>query len=98
MGELFEKGFKKLQNQFPQILADYRRKGLMMGLEYSHESHGPRMSAELSKNGVIAVFSGNDPKVMRIMPSLVIQPNDVDFILNALEQSMTAISNGGAHG
>ncbi len=98
MGTLFESGFQKLRMKFPQILKEYRRKGLMMGLQYSNESLGPRMSFELSKNGVIAVFSGNDSSVMRIMPTLVIQPLDVEFILNALEMSMSTIEKGITHG
>ncbi len=99
MGELFEKGFKDLRAKYPAILAEHRRKGLMMGLQYVHESMGPRMSLELSKRGVIAVFSGNDPRVMRLMPSLVIEPGDVKTILEALDGAMAAMSaQGGAHG
>ncbi len=98
MGELFEKGYRELLAKYPQILSEFRRKGLMMGLQYVHESIGPRMSAELAKNGVIAVFSGNDPRVMRIMPSLVIQPDDVRFVLNALDASMSEVVKGGIHG
>ena len=98
MGELFEKGFKTLKDRYPQILVEYRRKGLMMGLQYAHENMGPRMSFELSKHGVIAVFSGNDPRVMRIMPSLVIGPDDVATVLDALEKSMKTLAEGGSHG
>ncbi len=98
MGARFEKGFKKIREKYPQILSEYRQKGLMMGLQYTNESLGPRMSLELSKRGVIAVFSGNDPRVMRIMPSLVIQKDDVDFVLGAIESSMKSISKGNLHG
>lgn len=91
MGDLFEQGFRSLQAKYPGVLAEYRRKGLMMGLQYQSESMGPRMSAELSRNGVIAVFSGNDPRVMRIMPSLMIQENDVRTVLEALDASMGRI-------
>lgn len=98
MGTLFQKGFEQLKTKYPNILKEYRRKGLMMGLQYSSEHIGPRMSFELTKNGVIAVFSANDPRVMRIMPSLVLQKEDVAFVLQALETSMETISKGGVHG
>lgn len=98
MGERFETGFEKLKVKYPAILSEYRRKGLMMGLQYTQENMGPRMSFELSKNGVIGVFSGNDPRVMRIMPSLVIQNDDVDFVLNALDASMAVLNGGPTHG
>ncbi|MBI2712330.1 MAG: aspartate aminotransferase family protein [Bdellovibrio sp.] len=98
MGMIFQQGFEKLKLQYPQILAEYRRKGLMMGLQYASEHMGPRMSFELAKRGVIAVFSANDPRVMRFMPSLVIQKEDVLFVLDALDKSMGAISKGVSHG
>jgi acetylornithine/succinyldiaminopimelate/putrescine aminotransferase len=98
MGDLFEIGFKKLIQSYPQIFKEFRRKGLMMGLQFTEESFGPRMSLELSKNGVIAVFSGNDPSVMRIMPSLIIQKSDVTFILDALEKSLESVAKGVGHG
>lgn len=92
MGSLFEDGYRKLREKYPSVLAEHRRRGLMMGLQYTQESMGPRMSAELSKRGVIAVFSGNDPRVMRIMPSLVLQAEDVRFVLDALDESMKAVA------
>jgi putrescine aminotransferase len=98
MGARFERGFENLKSKYPAILSEYRRKGLMMGLQYTQENMGPRMSFELSKNGVIGVFSGNDPRVMRIMPSLVIQKDDVDFVLNALDISMSVLNEGSKNG
>ena len=82
--------------KYPTVLETFRRKGLMMGLQYRSESFGPRMSAELAKNGVIAVFSGNDPRVMRIMPSLMIQEADARTILEALDKSMGIIAAAGS--
>lgn len=94
MGRRFAEGFERLKGEFPAVLDTYRHMGLMTGLQYRDESIGPRMSFELAKNGVIAVFSGNDPRVMRIMPSLVVEEADVDFVLEALRKSMQAV--GGA--
>ena len=96
MGEIMEKGYRSLMEKYPTVLETFRRKGLMMGLQYRSESFGPRMSAELAKNGVIAVFSGNDPRVMRIMPSLMIQEADARTILEALDKSMGIIAAAGS--
>ena len=98
MGEIFKKGFEQLKVKYPSILKEFRGKGLMLGLQYANESLGPRMSFELSKNGVIAVFSGNDSSVMRFMPSLVIQPHDVQTVLEALDTSMNTLMKGDLHG
>ncbi|HEY3316406.1 MAG TPA: aspartate aminotransferase family protein [Bacillota bacterium] len=91
MGRRFRAGFDTLVAQYPSILLEVRQKGLMMGLQYTEDSLGPRMSYQLAQNGVMAIFTGNDTSVMRLMPSLVINEEEVDFVLNALDQSMAAI-------
>ncbi|MHB0884745.1 MAG: aspartate aminotransferase family protein [Bacillota bacterium] len=91
MGRRFRAGFDTLIKQYPSILVEVRQKGLMMGLQYTEDSLGPRMSYQLAQNGVMAIFTGNDTSVMRLMPSLVINEEEVDFVLNALDQSMAAI-------
>ena len=91
MGERFRAGFDVLVDRYPSILREVRQKGLMMGLQYTEDSLGPRMSYQLAQNGVMAIFTGNDTSVMRLMPSLVIQPEEVDDVLGALDLSMAAI-------
>ncbi len=91
MGQRFRGGFDTLIKQYPSILVEVRQKGLMMGLQYTEDSIGPRMSYQLAQNGVMAIFTGNDTSVMRLMPSLVINEEEVDFVLNALDLSMAAI-------
>lgn len=93
MGERFREGFEVLLGRYPVILREVRQKGLMMGLQYSDDSLGPRMSYELAQNGVMAIYTGNDPSVMRLMPPLVISETEVDLVLEALDNSMASITN-----
>jgi len=95
MGKRFRAGFDRLLNDFPTLLLEVRQKGLMMGLQYTNDSIGPRMSYQLATNGVMAIYTGNEPSVMRIMPSLVIKPEEVDFVLEALDKSMAEIMKQG---
>jgi putrescine aminotransferase len=41
MGERFQKGFDELLKKYPELLIEVRRKGLMMGLQYTNDSIGP---------------------------------------------------------
>jgi hypothetical protein len=41
----------------------------------------------------MAMYSGNEPTVMRLMPSLVISEQQVDKVLLALDRSMQAIKD-----
>ena len=40
----------------------------------------------------MAIYTGNDPSVMRLMPPLVIRKEEVDYVLNALGESMQELS------
>jgi putrescine aminotransferase len=91
MGELFQAGFDDLLGKYSQLLLDVRRKGLMMGLQYTNESIGPRMSYQLAQRGVLAIYTGNEPSVMRLMPVLEITPEQVQQVIDALDGAMAAI-------
>ena len=95
MGERFQKGFDDLLERYPELLLEVRRKGLMIGLQYANDSIGPRMSYQLARNGVMAIYTGNEPSVMRLMPVLGIQPQEVDQVLDALDKSMAEIVKQG---
>ena len=53
------------------------------------------MSYQLAQHGVLAIYTGNEPSVMRLMPILEIQPEQVDEILDALDKSMAEIMKQG---
>lgn len=95
MGERFQKGYDELLKKYPELFKEVRRKGLMMGLQYTNDSMGPRMSYQLALNGVMAIYTGNEPSVMRLMPTLTIEPDEVDFVIEALDKSMAEIMKQG---
>lgn len=92
MGKRFRDGFDLFLKDYPELLLEVRQKGLMMGLQYTNESIGPRMTRKLADRGVIAIYTGNDPSICRLMPPLVITAQEVDFVLDALADSMKELS------
>ena len=92
MGDRFRAGFDRFLKAYPDLLLEVRQMGLMIGLQYTNSSIGPRLTKKLADRGVIAVYTGNDPAICRFMPPLVITPEEVDFVLNALEDSMRELS------
>jgi len=92
MGKKFRSGFDSLLKEYPSLILEVRQKGLMMGLQYTNESIGPRLTKKMAERGVIAIYTGNDPSICRLMPPLVITPEEVDFVLNALDDSMKELS------
>jgi acetylornithine/succinyldiaminopimelate/putrescine aminotransferase len=94
MGALLFEGLHSIAAQFPQYVREVRGLGLMVGVEYVDDSLGPRMSYHLSRHGVLAVYSGNQPAVMRLMPSLVIDTDEVAFLLGALRAALVDLEAG----
>jgi putrescine aminotransferase len=91
MGRRFMKGLAALKDKYPDIVVDIRGKGLMLGMEFPEDSIGPRMVYQLRKNGVITIYTFNNPRIIRIMPTLVITEQEVDFVLDAMDRSLKQI-------
>jgi putrescine aminotransferase len=91
MGNRFEAGFVQLKSRH-DIVAGWRRRGLMIGFEMADPRLGVAMSPLLAQNGVLAVFADHRPSTVQILPPLIIQPDEVDFVLEALDRSLTFLS------
>lgn len=94
MGERLFAGLDRIAAAHPDVITEVRGRGLMAGIQYSEDSLGPRMSYHLAGQGVLAIYSGNQPAVMRLMPSLVIEEDEVDFLLGALERAIAGLLAG----
>lgn len=66
----------------------------MAGLKFQDDSMGPKMSYYLAHHGVLAIYTGNEPSVMRLMPSLVIQEEDVNYLASGLERAIESMVKG----
>lgn len=92
MGKRFRTGFDSMLKDYPGLLLEVRQKGLMMGLQFTNESIGPRLTRKMAERGVIAIYTGNDPSICRLMPPLVITPEEVDTVVGALADSLKELS------
>lgn len=94
MGDRLLAGLAELAARHPDMIGETRGRGLMTGVKYREDSYGPRMSYQLSQRGVLAIYSGNEPSVMRLMPSLIVGPDEIDLLLTALDESINAVRAG----
>lgn len=85
MGDRFAAGFAALHEKYPAVLKSWNQRGLMIGLVFASTDCGPRLSRALAARGVIAVFSGFNRNILQLMPPLIIQPDEVDEVLDALD-------------
>ena len=87
MGQRFEDGFAGLREKHPGVLKGLNRRGLMIGVVMTKDECGMLMARALAKRGVIAVYAHYNPNILQLMPPLVIQPSEVDEVLEACDGS-----------
>ena len=94
MGERLFAGLRAIAAAHPEVITEVRGRGLMAGIQYVEDSLGPRMSYHLAQHGVLAIYSGNQPAVMRLMPTLVIEEDEVALLLSALDAAIDDLLAG----
>jgi Ornithine/acetylornithine aminotransferase len=80
MGEIFREGLEKLKEKH-MMIREIRGKGLMIGIEMKFEVKDILMG--LIEEGVLMLYSGRN--ILRILPPLVINEEDVTKVLHALD-------------
>lgn len=79
MGRLLLEGLEQVQQKYPDTIAEVRGKGLMIGVEFVADEVGELTIAQMTKRGVIAAYTLNNPRVIRFEPPLVITESQVQF-------------------
>ena len=91
MGERLKAGLEQLGANYSHLVVDVRGRGLMIGLELADDRLGPAMSVALARNGVLALFADLRPSTVQIKPPLIIQPSEVDEVLEAADSSLAQL-------
>jgi putrescine aminotransferase len=87
-GEHLLGGLRRLVAAYPDLLSQARGQGLMVGLEFSQDKFGGSAIFEMVKRQVIAVYTLNQPKVLRFEPALNVETEEIERALEALEESL----------
>jgi len=89
LGEYFISQLETVKEKHPKALADVRGKGLMIGVEFTHEDVGELVIGGLCRRGVIAAYTLNNPKVIRFEPPLIITMEEIDTVVNAFDEAIS---------
>ncbi len=81
---------RQVAQAYPEIIAEVRGLGLMVGLELKENRFGGSVIAEMAKRRVIAVYTLNQPKVIRFEPPLTVASNQIILAVDALEEAVEA--------
>lgn len=85
VGEYFLNELKKLKSKFDFITA-VRGKGLLLALEFNHEISAEVVDLCLEQG---LLLNPVKPNIIRFMPPLIIQEEEVDEAVNILERTLT---------
>ncbi len=80
---------KNLQKKYPHLISEVRGKGLMIGIEMKEK--GNEIISNLRKRKIIVNLTANN--VIRLLPPLIMEQNQINVFLNNLDNILSNISN-----
>ncbi len=85
---LFRNEFENLQKSHPHTLVKLRQLGMMMGIELTDARLGPVFTKAAFDEGMLAVFANNDPRVVQLLPPLIINEDFAKEIIGTIDRSL----------
>lgn len=87
LGARLKDGLSALKGKF-DLVSDVRGRGLMIGVEFSMDEVGELTIAQLVKRGMIAAYTLNNPRVIRIEPPLIITEEQADQAVETMGEAI----------
>ena len=88
IADRFGHGLRRIQAAYPDWFVGIRQDGVVMGLEFDHPQGAKIVMKHLYENGVWAIFSTLDPRVLQFKPGILQSPELVDEVLDRTEVSI----------
>ncbi|MBC8135178.1 MAG: aspartate aminotransferase family protein [Fibrella sp.] len=86
-GAYFKARLTELQERFPDVIAEVRGRGLMLGLRFSHRETALRLVYDLLQRGLIVLPAGPGD-ILEFVPPLIIEPVQIDYALDQIATSL----------
>jgi acetylornithine/succinyldiaminopimelate/putrescine aminotransferase len=85
ISDLFGAGMRRIQSDYPDWFVGIRQNGVVFGLEFNHPDGAKYVMRELYENGVWAIFSTLDPRVLQFKPGILLGRDLCEDVLDRLE-------------
>lgn len=85
--ERFKSGIARLIAKY-DIIENLRQLGLFMGLKMKTADCGPLLSLAAYKHDLLVVYANNDRSVAQLLPPLVIDHDQADWVLDRLDRAL----------
>ncbi|MCC5580492.1 MULTISPECIES: aspartate aminotransferase family protein [Microtetraspora] len=80
--DLIGRGLERIRADHPGWFTGIRQNGLVIGLEFDHPEGAKHVMRQLYDNGVWAIFSTLDPRVLQYKPGILIDPSLAEEMLD----------------
>ena len=78
-------GLEAIKAEYSDFFLGIRQHGVVMGLEFATEQGAKPVMKHLYNNGVWAIFSTLDPKVLQFKPGVLLTRSDAEDVLRRVE-------------
>jgi len=89
MAEFFAQELNKLKAKYSEIIESIRQLGMMMGIKMVDENWGMIMSRACYEEGLLCIYSNNDPSVLQFLPPLIIQEEEAKETIRRLDNAFS---------
>ncbi len=91
-------GLRRIQRAYPDWFTGIRQNGLVMGLVFDHPQGAKYVMKRLYENGVWAIFSTLDPRVLQFKPGLLMTPDLCGELLDRVAVAIGAARDDAVSG
>lgn len=85
IADLFGGGLGEIRDRYPDWFTGIRQNGVILGLEFNHPEGAKYVMRRLYENGVWAIFSTLDPRVLQFKPGILMPPGLCEEVLDRVE-------------
>jgi acetylornithine/succinyldiaminopimelate/putrescine aminotransferase len=85
IADIFAEGLRRIQGDYPDWFVGIRQNGVVIGLEFDHPEGAKFVMRELYENGVWAIFSTLDARVLQFKPGILLGRDLCEDVLDRLD-------------
>ena len=90
-GKVLQEGLRGWQAAFPDIIADVRGRGLLLGVEFHDADVAKLIIGSLSHRRVIVAYTLNNSTTLRFEPPAIISPAQMAVVLHAVGDALAEV-------
>ena len=88
ISDYLRSGLDEIQALYPDFFVGIRQHGVVMGLEFNHPEGAKAVMRRLYENGVWAIFSTLDPRVLQFKPGILMTQSLCEDLLRRVEAAI----------